>query len=153
MKKKPGVMLYFDRLTFLDRLDDSQRGRLFTAIINYARDGEVPQIEDLALGMAWDILRPVLDLDAERYEAVCEKNRQNALRRWQSADACECMPNTNTDPNQIQTQFQIQNETENKTKKHSHSQKETARDFAEDTLLRLARERKKEWDAARVAER
>ena len=78
MQKRPGVMLYFDRLTFLDRLDDEQAGKLFKSLIRYSRDGEVPEIGDLALGMAWDVLRPVLDYDAERYEAICERNRRNA---------------------------------------------------------------------------
>lgn len=150
MKKKPGVMLYFDRLTFLDRLDLTQRGALLTAIIDYARDGEVPEINDPMLGMAWDMLRPVLDLDAERYEAVCEKRRQAASRRWSDGDAIasKCMPNTN--PNQTQNQIQTETETEieTQTKTHSQSQKETGRDFSDlESLEELTARRRREWAA------
>ena len=99
-KQMPGVMLYFDRLSFLDRLDDAQAGRLFRAVIRYARDGEVPAIEDTMFGVAWDILRPMLDYDAQRYAEVSEKRRLSALRRWEkaqaNANASVCMPNTET---------------------------------------------------------
>ena len=63
-KQMPGVMLYFDRLSFLDRLDDAQTGKLFRAVIRYARDGEVPEIDDVMFGVAWDVLRPMVDYDA-----------------------------------------------------------------------------------------
>ena len=65
-KPMPGVMLYFDRLTFLDRLDDAQTGRLFRALIRYARDGEAPVIEDVMFGVVWDVLRPMVDYEIGR---------------------------------------------------------------------------------------
>ena len=99
-KQMPGVMLYFDRLSFLDRLDDAQTGRLFRAVIHYARDGEVPEIDDAMVGVAWDILRPMLDYDAQRYAEVSEKRRLSAQRRWEkaqeNANASVCIPNTAT---------------------------------------------------------
>ena len=99
-KQMPGVMLYFDRLSFLDRLDDAQTGRLLRAVIRYARDGEAPVIEDTMFGMAWDVLQPMLDYDAQRYAEVSEKRRLSALRRWEkaqaNANASVCMPNTDT---------------------------------------------------------
>ena len=99
-KQMPGVMLYFDRLSFLDRLDDAQTGRLFRSLIRYARDGEEPEIDDVIFGVAWDVLRPMVDYDAQRYAEVSEKRRQNALRRWEkaqaNANASVCIPNTAT---------------------------------------------------------
>ena len=99
-KQMPGVMLYFDRLSFLDRLDDAQTGRLFRAVIRYARDGAVPEIDDVMFGVAWDVLRPMVDYDAQRYAEVSEKRRQSALRRWEkaqaNANASVCMPYTET---------------------------------------------------------
>ena len=101
-KPMPGVMLYFDRLSFLDRLDDAQTGRLFRALIRYARDGEEPIIEDVMFGVVWDILQPMLDYDAQRYAEVSEKRRLSALRRWEkaqaNANASVCMPNTDPAP-------------------------------------------------------
>ena len=81
-KQMPGVMLYFDRLSFLDRLDDAQTGRLFRALIQYARDGEEPEIEDVMFGVIWDILRPMVDYDAQKYAEVCEKRKKGIQLRW-----------------------------------------------------------------------
>ncbi len=107
-KPMPGVMLYFDRLSFLDRLDDAQTGRLFRAVIRYARDGEVPEIDDLMFGVAWDVLRPMIDYDAQKYAEVCEKRRQNIQRRWKKVHEntieYKCIPNTNTAPDADQTE-------------------------------------------------
>ena len=88
-----------------------QAGRLFRALIRYARDGEEPEIEDVMFGVAWDVLRPMLDYDAQRYAEVSEKRRLSALRRWEkaqaNANASVCMPNTETttapDSNQPET--------------------------------------------------
>ena len=77
MKQKPGVMIYFSQVPFLQRMSAEQRGDLFLYIIEYAQHGVVPEIEDPLLGMAWDVMRPAIDLDTERYEARCERNRQN----------------------------------------------------------------------------
>ena len=105
-KPMPGVMLYFDRLSFLDRLDDAQTGRLFRAVIRYARDGEVPEIDDLKFGVAWDVLRPMIDYDAQKYAEMCEKRRQNIQRRWEKVHEntieYKCIPNTNTAPDSDQ---------------------------------------------------
>lgn len=108
-KPMPGVMLYFDRLSFLDRLDDAQTGRLFRALIRYARDGEAPVIEDVMFGVVWDVLRPMVDYDAQKYAEMCEKRRKNILRRWEkvqeNTSEYNCIPNTDktTDPYQPST--------------------------------------------------
>ena len=101
MGKYPGVMLYFDRLTFLDRLTFEQAGELFTAIIYYARDRKEPEFADKALQMAWDFLRPSLDEDRIRYEKICERNKRAIERRWskRNTDVCNGIPNTNATPN------------------------------------------------------
>ena len=107
-KQMPGVMLYFDRLSFLDRLDDAQTGRLFRALIQYARDGEEPIIEDVMFGVIWDVLRPMVDHDAQKYAEVCEKRRKNILRRWEkvheNTSEYNCIPNTDTAPDADQTE-------------------------------------------------
>ena len=128
-KPMPGVMLYFDRLSFLDRLDDAQTGRLFRAVIRYARDGEEPEIDDVMFGMAWDVLRPMLDYDAQRYAEVSEKRRLSALRRWEkaqaNANASVCMPNTDTttapDSDQPETSTSPDPDPDSETSLNSHT--------------------------------
>lgn len=96
MGKRPGVLLYFDRVVFLDRLTDEQNGKIFSAVIRYARDGEEPKFDEPVLWMAWDFLRPALDEDAARYEAICEKRKASIQKRWEAERTNEykCIPNT-----------------------------------------------------------
>lgn len=64
---RPGIMLYFDILQPIRRLPDADKGRLLVAILEYGKDGIVPDF-DGALGMAWDFIQPKLDRDGESYE-------------------------------------------------------------------------------------
>lgn len=100
MAKYPGVMLYFDRLTFLDQLSLEQLGLLFTAIIRYARDDVPPEFTDAQLKLVWEFLCPSLDQDKLRYMEIFERNRRNIERRWAKRDTTVCsgIPNTNTTP-------------------------------------------------------
>ena len=77
-KQKPGVMLYFDSIRpALNRLDDQQCGSLFRAILDYAEFGVVSDLGAME-GMVFDLLRPKIDRDAEKY-AESREQRQHAV--------------------------------------------------------------------------
>ena len=77
-KARPGVMIYFEAVRpALSRLDNEQCGALFRAIIDYAEYGAVSDLEPMT-GMAFDLLRPKIDRDAEKYEESREQ-RQHAV--------------------------------------------------------------------------
>ena len=77
-KQKPGVMLYFDSIRpALNRLDNEQCGSLFRAILDYAEYGVVSDLGAME-GMAFDLLRPKIDRDAEKY-AESREQRQQAV--------------------------------------------------------------------------
>lgn len=67
MSDRPGFMVYFDIRPAVLRLDLAQRGALFTALLDYAETGTLPDKLDDLTGMAFDLIRPKLDKDAERY--------------------------------------------------------------------------------------
>ena len=48
-----------------------QRGQLFTAMLDYAESGSVPDFADPLLRLAWGFVVPSLDADNDRYQAVC----------------------------------------------------------------------------------
>lgn len=133
MKEKPGVMLYFDRLPYLNRMTREQRGDLFLFIMEYAQFGVVPQIEDAMLGMAWDVVKPAIDLDTERYEARCEKNRENIQKRWEKAS-------------DTTVQNRIPKTKPSQKQKQTHTQKQSQN---ADALLRRAQERMQAWEKER----
>lgn len=77
-KGRPGVMIYFDAVRpALSRLDNDQLGSLFRAILDYGEFGAVSDLEPMA-GMVFDLLRPKIDRDAEKYEESREQ-RQHAV--------------------------------------------------------------------------
>lgn len=111
MGKQPGVMLYFEVRPSLDRLDYTQKGRMFEAILDYGEFGVVPELE-VPLTYIWDFMQPRLDRDRERYEARVRRCQEAAKRRWdlpKDASAYVSMPtttaitaaNTNTNTNSL----------------------------------------------------
>lgn len=73
--KTPGVMIYFNTINaFLPRMTSEEAGDLFKAIINYAQTGEVTELDGFG-GAAFDLLRPVIDKDAEKYGKTIDKRR------------------------------------------------------------------------------
>lgn len=80
---KPGVMLYFDLRPCLKRLGMEQKGQLFEAILEYGEFGAVPNFDDdIGLAVAWDLIRPMIDRDNERYEKISKRRSEAACKRW-----------------------------------------------------------------------
>lgn len=77
--KRPGVMIYFDLINPLKRLSDVDRGKLFLAILEYSKDGTIPNFSG-KLALTFDFILPKLDRDEKSYE--------NALRQRQYASFC-----------------------------------------------------------------
>ncbi len=74
-KERPGVMLYFDAIRpAIRRMDEAQCGQLLRALLDYAQYGEVPELDPMT-GLAFDILVPKIDRDAEHYEESREQRR------------------------------------------------------------------------------
>ena len=81
-KQKPGVMIYFDLRPCLQRLTNEQKGALFSAILDYAENGVLPELDNVAVGVAWDFVKPRIDRDAETYASKVEKARAAINKRW-----------------------------------------------------------------------
>lgn len=80
MSERPGFMLYFDMTPALSGLDDGEAGRLFKALMAYARYGEVQELTGLA-EFAFQVMRPRIDRDEQVYREKCRKNAYNAYVR------------------------------------------------------------------------
>ena len=74
-KERPGVMLYFDDVRpVISRLDEIQCGVLLRSVMDYAQYGVVPELDPMT-GLAFDMLVPKIDRDAERYEESREQRQ------------------------------------------------------------------------------
>ncbi len=81
MKEKPGVMIYFDMMDLLKQLNYRDKGMLFEAILEYAKDGTEPNLPE-KLMLAWVMVRMRIDTDSSRYEKVAAKRKYAAYVRW-----------------------------------------------------------------------
>ena len=72
MNGKSSFVLYHDIREPLEMLSDEERGKLFTAILNYSEHGDIPDFSG-ALQMAFAFIRTALDRDAEKWEDKRQK--------------------------------------------------------------------------------
>ena len=73
------IKIFVDSLDAIEPLDDGERGRLFTALLQYARTGEIAGLQGNERFL-FPTFRAQLDRDAASYESVCEANRLNGAR-------------------------------------------------------------------------
>ena len=81
MKKKPGVMVYFDLRGMLCLLPDAEKGKLFEAILEYGQTGSVGELSD-TLRIVWPLIQNRLDMDSFRYDKTVVKRKYAAYTRW-----------------------------------------------------------------------
>lgn len=72
MSGKASFVLYHDIREPVEMLTDEERGKLFSAILNYSEYGELPDFKG-ALQMAFAFIRTALDRDAEKWEDKRQK--------------------------------------------------------------------------------
>ena len=80
-KEKPGVMLYFETMAAAEALSDEQRGKLYSAVYEYACFGKAPSFSDSMLSLAWAFFAPKIVADDERYTERALRNSYAAYCR------------------------------------------------------------------------
>jgi len=87
-------ILHKDSLGILDILTDEQAGQLFKAIKNY-QDGDDLKIDDV-IKLAFFQFKSQFDRDREKYEKICNRNRNNGLKggrpKTQKTQSVNCEP-------------------------------------------------------------
>ena len=81
---------YHSYLKSIDPLNDAERGRLFTALLEYSITGEVPDLRGNER-FIFPTMKEQIDRDKQKYDAKCKKQAEKAKKRW-DADACRGMP-------------------------------------------------------------
>lgn len=72
---KKSFVLYTDYLEQMELLSMEQRGLLFTAIMNYAAEKELPEMDGVT-AMCFAFVKAQLDRDDEKYKAICEQRSE-----------------------------------------------------------------------------
>lgn len=97
---KKSIIIYTDCIAILEELTFEQAGRLFKAILAYANEEPVTEINDTVVKMAYKVICRQIDRDAEKYEEKCEKNRQIAIAREQRRRELRERERTSTNVNE-----------------------------------------------------
>lgn len=112
--------VYLDNYPQYMMLSMLERGELFTAMMEYARDRTVPDFGNSALGMAFSFSRAQIDRDFIKYHETCERNRENANKKKKSnLDQSEPVATSGSQSEPVGTSgSQDKEETEKKFKKN-----------------------------------
>ena len=105
-KDQKGFIVYGDIKAVIDELDDSQVAQLFRGMVEYFTTGKAPKFSGV-LKFVWITIKQQMDRDKEKYDAKCEKNRENIKAYWErtkenerirtNTNATNKDTNTNTD--------------------------------------------------------
>ena len=80
-KGKKSFLIYYDSKEVFDAMTDEEVGQLVNALLNYAKSGNLPSLNS-SLNLVFLMMKKQIDRDAEKYTKVCEKNRENINKRW-----------------------------------------------------------------------
>lgn len=72
---------YHSYLKAIEPLNDAERGRLFTACLEYSMTGEAPELKGNER-FVFPSMAAQIDRDKEKYTARCRKNSENVSKRW-----------------------------------------------------------------------
>lgn len=73
---------YHSMLDATRKLSDAEVGRLFRGLLHYSATGEQPDNLQGREEIVFDIFSQQIDRENERYEAKCDRNRQNVTKRY-----------------------------------------------------------------------
>lgn len=81
---RDSMILYTIYADKFKKLSDLQFGQLIRLMMQYQTDGEVPEIEDIAVALAFDVAKVDLDTNNEKYDQTCEKRREAGAKGGQA---------------------------------------------------------------------
>ena len=77
------LKVFTDFVADMKELGEAERGRLFTAMLEYAETGEEPALRGNER-FVWGTAKKNIDNQRDSYEKRCEINRQNITNRYES---------------------------------------------------------------------
>lgn len=89
MAQQPALMLYAEKASMFHLLADEQAGRVIKAAISYFLSGSIPNNLSQAEKIVFEGIRLDIDRNAEKYAAICERNRKNGSKGGRPSTANE----------------------------------------------------------------
>lgn len=69
------MIIFTSYLKKFEKLSDAQFGQLIKTGLKYIESGEMPQIEDVAVALSFDVIKYEIDKNNNKYKEICEKRR------------------------------------------------------------------------------
>lgn len=85
---KKSFVIYHDQRELFEAMTDEEAGKILKGMLRFSEGEEV--VFDGALKFAWLPIKSTLERDVIKYVAKCEKNKENAAKRWNKKDANAC---------------------------------------------------------------
>ena len=85
-KDKKSVLIYVDWISIFDELSDEEAGKLVKHLFRYVNDKN-PEAPDRLTKLLFEPIKQTLKRDLVNYESTCNKNKENALIRWNKLHA------------------------------------------------------------------
>ena len=92
---KKTFMLYTSYLNMIEELNTSERGEVFTWLLEYVNDLSPELPNDRLLRTICKEIKGDLKRDLEKWEAKCLKNSDNAKKRWHPTASDRTIRNAN----------------------------------------------------------
>ena len=129
-----GIILYPDMLEdAMSILSADEFTELMQIIINYKKTGNVPPNMSKIMTLAFLPFKQTMDINQERYDKKCQKNRENAQKRWNSnneddTNECERIQSYEKDTNEYE-RIQSNNSYTNDTNTNTNTNTDTDTDI------------------------
>lgn len=112
-----GFYLFTAYLDKFKRLTDEQFGKLARYLLEYKMTGEIPEIEDQVVGMAFDIIQLDVDKQAEKYRMKAEAGRKGgSAQKHTEADVIKTKQNEADESNVKQCEADASNKNKKENK-------------------------------------
>ena len=86
---KESVILYVQQYEAIKNLPLEDKGILLDAIFHYAKTGEELEKLSPVSKMAFFFIRNAIDIDSEKYQKRCQKNKENVRIRWKNSNTSD----------------------------------------------------------------
>ena len=83
-KKKNNFILYHEMYESIEEVSDEIAGKVMKAVFIYSRDKKKPEFKKGTVeSILFKQIKNSIDINNEKYEQTCERNRKNAEKRWE----------------------------------------------------------------------
>ena len=83
-KGKNSFLLYRDLIDTVEELSDEEAGQLFKHVLRYVND-QNPETPNAIVKIAFLPIKSALNRDLKKYRDRCQKNKDNAKKRWSNS--------------------------------------------------------------------